>query len=112
MDPFDQLAEALRGRLIERARHGAAHADELEADVRGLVAAEAAALSDAERGRLVERVMRLATGLGPLDPLLSDGSVDEVMVNGAGSVWVERRWWWGRPDPPVGRPSPSRRCAC
>src|SRR5205085_4246510 len=34
---------------------------------------------------------RLATGLGPLEPLLADPSVDEVMVNGPADVWVERR---------------------
>jgi pilus assembly protein CpaF len=35
-------------------------------------------------------VVRLATGLGPLEPLLADPSVDEVMVNGPGEVFVER----------------------
>ena len=33
----------------------------------------------------------LATGLGPLELLLADPSVDEVMVNGPDSVYVERR---------------------
>ena len=33
----------------------------------------------------------LATGLGPLEPLLADPSVDEVMVNGPRDVYVERR---------------------
>ena len=36
-------------------------------------------------------MLLLATGLGPLEPLLSDPSVDEVMVNGPGEVLVERR---------------------
>ncbi|HEV2076179.1 MAG TPA: CpaF family protein [Thermoleophilaceae bacterium] len=95
-DPFDELAEALRGRLVSRAREGAADADRLESDVRGLVEREAAALSDDERERLAERVLRLAAGLGPLDALLADRSVDEIMVNGAEAVWVERR---GRLEP-------------
>jgi pilus assembly protein CpaF len=39
---------------------------------------------------LAERVVLLATGLGPLEPLMSDPAVDEVMVNGPGEVYVER----------------------
>ena len=95
MDPFEDLAVALRRRLIEEARDGAG-AGTLEADVRGLVEREAAALPAAERDALARRVIRLATGLGPLDPLLADPSVDEVMVNGPGEVWVERA---GRVEP-------------
>lgn len=30
------------------------------------------------------------TGLGPLDPLLNDPEVSEVMVNGPGEVWIEK----------------------
>src|SRR3954452_5335739 len=93
MDAFDELAEALRRRLIERARRGetAAPGDGgLAVEVRALVDAEAAALPDGDREALAARVVRLATGLGPLEPLLSDARVDEVMVNGPGEVWVER----------------------
>lgn len=84
MDPFEELAEALRRRLVAQARAGE------PVDVRELVEREAAALSDAEREALFQRVMRLATGLGPLEPLLADPAVDEVMVNGGGAVYVER----------------------
>jgi pilus assembly protein CpaF len=91
MEALDDLAVALRGRLIERARAGDASADGLEAEVRELVEQEAAPLPDAERDALCARVVLLATGLGPLEPLLSDPEVDEVMVNGPGSVYVERR---------------------
>src|SRR2546421_10283035 len=90
MDALDELAHALRGRLIDRARDGAANGGGLEAEVRALVDGEAPALDDAERAALAERVVRLATGLGPLDPLLADPDVDEVMVNGSDEVWVER----------------------
>ena len=94
MHALDELAEALRARLIASARtdsvHGAALADGLEEEVRSLVEREAAVLDEPDRRELCERVLRLATGLGPLEPLLADSSVDEVMVNGPESVWVER----------------------
>ena len=91
MDPFEDLAEALRLRLIERARDGGGSGRPLDEEVRALVDAEAAALPQDERAAPAARVVRLATGLGPLEPLLSDPRVDEVMVNGPGDVWVERR---------------------
>ena len=90
MEPFEQLASSLRERLVEHARETADDAP-VEEQVRELVAAEASPLPEPERERLAERVLRLATGLGPLDPLLADASVDEVMVNGDGSVYVERK---------------------
>jgi len=90
MGPLDEYAEALRGRLIERARSGAGGPDVRE-EVRALVEREASALAETEREVLCDRVLLLATGLGPLEPLLADPAVDEVMVNGPDSVWVERR---------------------
>jgi pilus assembly protein CpaF len=91
MEALDELAVALRARLVERARAGEASEAGLETEVRALVEREAAPLPEAERDALCERVVLLATGLGPLEPLLADPAVDEVMVNGPGSVYVERR---------------------
>jgi pilus assembly protein CpaF len=91
VEALDELAEALRTRLVERARAGRASGTALESEVRALVEQEAAALPEGERDALRERVLLLATGLGPLEPLLSDPAVDEIMVNGPGEVYVERR---------------------
>ena len=96
MEALDELARSLRSRLIERARDGAAGAGGIAQEVRALVEREAAPLPEAERAALSERVLLLATGLGPLEPLLSDPLVDEVMVNGPGAVYAERR---GRMEP-------------
>jgi pilus assembly protein CpaF len=89
VEAIEELAAALRARLIERARAGESAGD-LRAEVAALVERDAAPLSDAERSALRERVLLLATGLGPLEPLLADPTVDEVMVNGPGEVYVER----------------------
>jgi pilus assembly protein CpaF len=89
MEAIEELAGALRQRLIERARAGESGGD-VDGEIAALVEHEAAALSDAERAALRERVLLAATGLGPLEGLLADPSVDEVMVNGPGEVYVER----------------------
>src|SRR4051812_35096776 len=90
MDALEELAASLPARLIERAREGDSGGGSLEEEVRALVDREAAPLPEAERSALRERILLLATGLGPLEPLLSDSRVDEVMVNGTGAVYVER----------------------
>jgi pilus assembly protein CpaF len=91
MEAMDELALAMRGRLVERARTGESAGGSLPEQVRALVEREAAPLAEAERADLCARVLVLATGLGPLDQLLADPVVDEVMVNGPGEVYVERR---------------------
>lgn len=91
---LEELAGALRGGLVEARREaaaaGRARAGELEEQVRELVAAEAALLGEEDREALVARVLRDTVGLGPLEDLLADPSVEEVMVNGPHRVYVER----------------------
>ncbi len=43
-----------------------------------------------ERGRIVKEVLDEALGLGPLEDLLNDPTINEVMVNGKDQVYVER----------------------
>src|SRR4051794_41441598 len=84
---LDDLAAALRERLI--AEPGSGESD-LHGRIRSLVDREAALLDASARDELVALVAERSFGLGPLEPLLRDPEVDEVMVNGAGAVWVER----------------------
>ncbi len=92
---LDALAGALRDRLLaEAGRHGTA--GDLHGRIRALVDREAGLLDDGARARLAARVAERSFGLGPLEPLLADPTVDEVMVNGPGQVWVERA---GRIEP-------------
>jgi pilus assembly protein CpaF len=51
---------------------------------------EGLTLTRAERARMLEQITDEIIGLGPLEPLLRDESITEVMVNGPGQVYVER----------------------
>jgi pilus assembly protein CpaF len=91
---IEELAGSLRLRLIERRRGEAAAgrmpAAELADEVRELVAEQAALLGDRDRAAVEARIVRDTVGLGPLEDLLADPSVEEVMVNGPERVYVER----------------------
>jgi pilus assembly protein CpaF len=91
---LDRLADALRDVLIERRRAqaiaGRAPEEGLEDAVATVVEERAAVLGPEDREHLRARIINETIGLGPLEPLLADPGVDEVMVNGPGSVYVER----------------------
>jgi pilus assembly protein CpaF len=87
------LVERLREQLADE-RRAAASAGRLGGDlgqaVADLVEREAAVLAPERQAELAELVLRETVGLGPLEDLLADPAVEEVMVNGASEVYVER----------------------
>src|SRR4051794_7312163 len=85
---LEDLAGSLRERLLREA--GQEGEGDLHARIGALVERECGLLDADAREALVASVAERSFGLGPLEPLLRDPAVDEVMVNGPGTVWVER----------------------
>ena len=56
-----------------------------------ILAEEGIVLSRTERKRLFDSIVSEILGLGPLEPLLQDETITEVMVNGPKNVFIERR---------------------
>jgi pilus assembly protein CpaF len=56
-----------------------------------ILAEENIVLSRPERARLFEQIAAEILGLGPLQPLLEDDTISEIMVNGPKNVYIERK---------------------
>jgi len=61
-----------------------------------LIAEQGFSLNEAERREVVQGVQNEMLGLGPIEPLLADPSVSDILVNGPHRIYVERR---GRLEP-------------
>ncbi|HEX5890116.1 MAG TPA: ATPase, T2SS/T4P/T4SS family, partial [Pyrinomonadaceae bacterium] len=59
--------------------------------VEELLIAESTALSIIERDRLVSEVHNELFGLGPLEPLLADTTISDILVNTYSNIYIERR---------------------
>jgi pilus assembly protein CpaF len=64
---------------------------ELTQIIEGLAASEATPITLQEKEQLSQGVLDDVFGLGPLEPLMRDPSVADILVNGCHSVYVERR---------------------
>ena len=59
--------------------------------IQQIIAEQGIPLSAAERDHLAQEVMDEVFGLGPLEPLLKDDSISDILVNTYNSIYVERR---------------------
>lgn len=92
-EALERLAAGIHGRLVSEDGGSAGKSrpgrDVGEA-IRDAVQEEAGILSEGARAFLRARIVREVSGLGPLERLLDDRHVQEVMVNGFDQVYVER----------------------
>ena len=80
------LVESVHRRVVDTMADGALTTVDIAGVVRALAPLARPEVVDDVTARVSARVH----GLGPLEPLLADPAVSEVMVNGPGPVWVER----------------------
>jgi pilus assembly protein CpaF len=77
------MVDAIRGRLV------GAGAEASAAQVAAALRAEEGVLGDVEVLTLADELRADLVGAGPLEPLLGDPQVTDVLVNGPGEVWVD-----------------------
>jgi pilus assembly protein CpaF len=63
---------------------------QIAAVVEKLILDEALPMTVAEREKLIEEILDEVFGLGPLEPLLKDDTVSDILVNGFDNVYIER----------------------
>src|SRR5262247_1237189 len=95
---YYELKTRIHGQLIERldlAKVGTLPADVLQQQIRriaeDMLAEEETPLSRQEREQLIVEVQHEVFGLGPIEPLMQDRTVSDILVNGPHEIYVERR---------------------
>lgn len=94
---FQQLKLAVHNRLFETL--DVSRLESLEASlasqkvgqtINDIINEEKRLLTDGDRARLIEEIRNELLGLGPLEPLLWDDTITDILVNGPAQVYVER----------------------
>lgn len=109
---------AARGRLISAAP-GGEHAETLirrggapsSASIEDVARSEVAVLGERGVRRRAAELRSALVGLGPLEEVVADESVTDVLVNGDGAVWIDRGHGVERSRVTVGDPAEVRRLA-
>lgn len=98
VEPFHRLVEKAQAWILEQ--HGTlaagagrdiARRDRLRQALTGWLVRQGSVGSRDQAEALAARLVSELVGLGPLDPLMADPDVTEIMVNGPGETYVERR---------------------
>lgn len=95
---LEELKQRIHSKLVDKldlSRVGDLQGDVLRREIRLVVEhlcdSEDTLLNRNERERLIDEVLDETFGLGPLEILLKDNSVNDILINGPKSVYVERR---------------------
>jgi len=96
-DPFQELKTRIHRRLVDRldfAKLELVPEEERRRQVRrivdSLLTAESTPLSRSDRERIIDQIENETFGLGPLEPLVQDNEISDILVNGPHQVYIER----------------------
>jgi pilus assembly protein CpaF len=84
-----QILEDIDLETLNRLSEGVAR-ERVGLAIRDMLNRERTPLASAEREGIVEEVLDEVFGLGPLEPLLADPTVSDILVNGSSKVYIER----------------------
>lgn len=91
---YGDLRRSLQAKVIEEINttigDAADHEAELDDLIRQVVFDEAAEVPRSDREVLIQEIHNEVIGLGPLEDLMKDPKITEIMVNGAKDVYIER----------------------
>src|SRR6187200_1097108 len=97
-EEFDLLKRKIHTKLVDKldlSRVGDLQGDVLRREIRLVVEhlcdTEETFLNRQERERLIEEVLDETFGLGPLEMLLKDHTISDILINGPKNIYVERR---------------------
>src|SRR5512134_384014 len=95
---YQELKVAIHQKLLDRVDLAVMESltperlkEEIALLVERLLSEEAMVVNDSERASLVRDIQHEMLGLGPLEPLLADPTISDILVNSHSQVWVERR---------------------
>ena len=88
-DVIGQIVTRLHSQLLEQAQDGSTSTN-LATRLIEFVDRNAGSLSEQSRALITQRIIERTLGAGPLEALLRDPTVDEILVSGLAPVWVER----------------------
>jgi pilus assembly protein CpaF len=93
---YTDLKQRVQSRLIAEIEHfditrKAEIRVQIEELFNAILAEESMVLSRAERQRLFQAIADDIIGFGPLEPLIADDTITEIMVNGPKNIFVERK---------------------
>ncbi len=96
-DQFDEIKRRIHGKLVDKldlTRIGDLKGDVLRREIRLVVEhlcdAEETLLNRQERDRIIDEVLDETFGLGPLELLLKDTKISDILINGPKNIYVEK----------------------